>query len=104
MKFYMLHISEFGKVCARFPEKAKEIVTGGINTIHSGSFVFIESTAEGNQGYFKDFFTNDFNVLFVSFSFSTLPRIPRVRISLLPAVKDFLVDLYLLRTNGLEFM
>ena len=53
--FHMLHISEFGKVCARFPEKAREIVTGGINTVHAGSFVFIESTAEGKSGYFYDF-------------------------------------------------
>ena len=54
--FYMLHISEFGKVCARFPAKAKEIVTGGINTIHKGGFIFIESTAEGRIGYFHDFY------------------------------------------------
>jgi hypothetical protein len=48
---YLL-ISEFGKICARFPEKAKEIVTGSLNTVHSGNFVFIESTAEGRGGYF----------------------------------------------------
>ena len=53
--FYMLHISEFGKVCARAPEKAREIVTGGINTVHIGSFIFIESTAEGRAGYFYEF-------------------------------------------------
>ena len=50
--FYMLHISEFGKVCARYPEKAREIVTGALNTVHAGQYVFIESTAEGNQGRF----------------------------------------------------
>ena len=53
--FYMLHISEFGKICARFPAKAQEIVTGGINTVHAGQFVFIESTAEGRAGYFFEF-------------------------------------------------
>lgn len=53
--FYMLHISEFGKVCARFPDKAREIVTGGINTIHEGNFCFVESTAEGRSGYFFEF-------------------------------------------------
>jgi len=53
--FYMLHISEFGKICARFPEKAREIVTGSINTVHPGSFIFIESTAEGRSGYFYEF-------------------------------------------------
>ena len=51
---YLL-ISEFGKICARFPEKAKEIVTGSLNTVHSGNFVFIESTAEGRGGYFYNY-------------------------------------------------
>jgi len=47
-----LHISEFGKICAKFPDKAKEIVTGSLNTVKSGQFVFIESTAEGQDGQF----------------------------------------------------
>lgn len=47
-----LHISEFGKTCAKFPDKAKEIVTGSLNTVKAGQFVFIESTAEGQDGYF----------------------------------------------------
>jgi hypothetical protein len=50
-----LHISEFGKVCAKFPEKAREIVTGAINTVHVGQYIFIESTAEGRSGYFYDY-------------------------------------------------
>jgi hypothetical protein len=50
-----LHISEFGKICRKYPEKAKEIVTGSLNTVHAGQFVAIESTAEGNEGYFFDF-------------------------------------------------
>lgn len=49
-----LHISEFGKVCARDPEKAREIVTGAFNTIHVGQSIFVESTAEGKEGYFYD--------------------------------------------------
>lgn len=47
-----LHISEFGKICAQFPEKAREIVTGSLNTVHAGQFVVIESTAEGQDGAF----------------------------------------------------
>ena len=27
-----LHISEFGKLCAKYPEKAREVVTGSLNT------------------------------------------------------------------------
>jgi hypothetical protein len=50
-----LHISEFGKLCAIRPERAREVVTGSLNTVHAGQFVAIESTAEGNEGYFFDF-------------------------------------------------
>lgn len=49
-----LHISEFGKICAKFPEKAQEIITGSLNTIAAGQYVFIESTAEGSGGYFYE--------------------------------------------------
>lgn len=50
-----LHISEHGKICARFPEKAKEIRTGALNTVEQGNYVFIESTAEGRTGDFYKF-------------------------------------------------
>ena len=49
-----LHISEFGKVCAKVPDKAQEIITGSLNTVEAGQFVFIESTAEGAWGFFHD--------------------------------------------------
>ena len=52
--FQYLHISEFGKICAKFPDKAQEIVTGSLNTVESGQYIFIESTAEGRSGYFYD--------------------------------------------------
>ena len=50
--YQMLHISEFGKICAKYPEKAREIVTGSLNTVHPGNWIIIESTAEGNTGEF----------------------------------------------------
>lgn len=49
-----LHISEFGKICAKYPEKAREIVTGALNTIQAGQVAFIESTAEGQEGRYYD--------------------------------------------------
>lgn len=49
-----LHVSEFGKICAKYPDKAKEVITGSLNTVAPGNFVFIESTAEGRQGHFYD--------------------------------------------------
>lgn len=53
--YQYLHISEFGKICAQYPHKAREIVTGALNTVHVGQYVFIESTAEGQEGYFYDY-------------------------------------------------
>ena len=50
-----LHVSEFGKICAKYPDKAEEIVTGAINSVHAGNMVSIESTAEGREGYFYEF-------------------------------------------------
>lgn len=50
-----LHISEFGYICQKFPEKAEEIVTGAINSVHAGNVVSIESTAAGKEGYFYEF-------------------------------------------------
>jgi len=47
-----LHISEYGKLCAKFPEKAREVRTGALNTVQAGQVVFIESTAEGQEGHF----------------------------------------------------
>ncbi|WP_342221050.1 terminase [Candidatus Fukatsuia endosymbiont of Tuberolachnus salignus] len=50
-----LHISEFGKLCAKFPEKAREIVTGAFEAVATDCVVTIESTAEGRAGYFFDY-------------------------------------------------
>src|SRR3990167_1991070 len=50
--FQLLHVSEFGKICAKFPEKAREIKTGAFNTVHAGQLIWVESTAEGQDGDF----------------------------------------------------
>lgn len=50
-----LHVSEFGKICARQPEKAREIVTGAFEAVSTECFTTIESTAEGRAGYFFDY-------------------------------------------------
>src|SRR5688500_1530060 len=47
-----LHVSEFGKICAQYPDKAREIVTGALNTVEANQFIVIESTAEGQDGAF----------------------------------------------------
>lgn len=50
-----LHISEFGYICAKAPDKAEEIVSGAINSVHPGNMVSIESTAMGQEGRFYEF-------------------------------------------------
>jgi hypothetical protein len=50
-----LHVSEFGKICAKYPHKAREIVTGAFEAVAADCFITIESTAEGRAGYFFDY-------------------------------------------------
>lgn len=50
-----LHISEFGKICAKYPDKAREIVTGAFEAVGKDCVITIESTAEGKQGYFFNY-------------------------------------------------
>lgn len=49
-----LLISEYGKVSAATPEKAREIKTGALNAVGIGQQIFVESTAEGKMGEFYD--------------------------------------------------
>lgn len=51
-------ISEFGKTCARSPQKAEEVVSGTLNSVPIGGKVTIESTGEGTDGYFAEFCMN----------------------------------------------
>jgi hypothetical protein len=52
--YNFLHISEYGKICAKFPDKASEIKSGALNTLAKRQLCFIESTAEGRTGDFYD--------------------------------------------------
>jgi len=47
-----LHVSEFGKICAKFPDRADEIITGSIPAVTINGMLFIESTSEGQDGHF----------------------------------------------------
>lgn len=52
-----LHVSELGKIARKFPEKAREIVTGSFEAVSANGMIFVESTAEGNAGAFYDMTT-----------------------------------------------
>lgn len=49
-----LHISEYGPMCAMFPERAQEVASGALNAIAPGNIVIIESTAYGSSGDFYE--------------------------------------------------
>lgn len=49
-----LHISEYGPMCAFFPQRASEVKSGALNTVAPNCIVTIESTAHGRSG---DFYT-----------------------------------------------
>lgn len=51
---HRLHVSEMGKIAAKFPDKAKEIVSGSFPAVPMDGVIIVESTAEGQDGKFKD--------------------------------------------------
>jgi len=52
--FQWVHISEYGKICAKYPERAREVRAGTMETVHQGCYLTIESTAEGPEGDFYE--------------------------------------------------
>jgi hypothetical protein len=50
----ILHVSEYGKIAARAPDKSREIRTGAFGTVHKGAMIFVESTAEGAAGDYHE--------------------------------------------------
>jgi hypothetical protein len=50
----LLHITEFAKIVVEDSRKANEIMSGALNTVQSGQFCCIESTARGREGAFYD--------------------------------------------------
>lgn len=75
--YQYLHISEFGKICAKSADRAEEIVAGSLNTVEAGNFIFIESTAEGAYGRFfdmcQDAMVNADNLTKLDFKFFFFP-------------------------------
>lgn len=49
---HRLLISEYGKICAKFPLRAIEVQTGTLPTVPTNGISVIESTAEGQEGDF----------------------------------------------------
>lgn len=51
---HRLHVSEFGKIGAKYPGKAAEVVTGSLPAVPIDGIAIIESTAEGQAGEFYE--------------------------------------------------
>jgi len=53
---HRLVITELGKTCAKYPQRAEEIKTGSIPAVHPqlGGTILVESTAEGSYGDFYE--------------------------------------------------
>lgn len=51
---HRLHVSEYGKICAKYPDKATEVSTGSLPAVPLDGIIIIESTAEGQEGDFHD--------------------------------------------------
>lgn len=54
---HRLHISEMGKIAAKFPAKADEITSGSLPAVPARGIAIIESTAEGRSGKFYEIAT-----------------------------------------------
>lgn len=46
-----LHVSEYGKIANKYPDRAKEVKTGTLQAIQPGNTAIIESTAEGDNEF-----------------------------------------------------
>lgn len=49
-----VHVSEFGAICRKYPERAAEIVSGTFESVPMYGCCVVESTAEGAAGQFYD--------------------------------------------------
>jgi hypothetical protein len=49
-----LHVSEYGRICQRYPDRAVEIQTGSLPSVDQHGVICIESTVETPYGIFAD--------------------------------------------------
>jgi hypothetical protein len=52
--YQIVLVSEYGKTCARNPLKAEEVITGTLQSVPLNGRIIIESTGEGNSGFYAD--------------------------------------------------
>lgn len=50
--YHREHVSEYGEICANFPDKAREIKSGSLPAVPATGIAIIEATAKGQAGDF----------------------------------------------------
>jgi hypothetical protein len=100
-----LHVSEYGKICAKYPEKAREIKSGALNAVPIEADADFESTAEGMDGDFykmvtkaqliddKDLSPLDFKLHFFSWWQASEYRLNPVGIKIPDELQDYFATL-----------
>lgn len=56
--YQIVLVSEFGKTCSRSPQKAEEVITGTLQAVSASGRIIIESTGEGNEGFYAEMVNN----------------------------------------------
>lgn len=75
--FQRVHVSEFGTLCAERPLDAKEVITGTFPAVPQDGLIIIESTANGELGYFPQMWNdavlgrNNFYPIFLNWRYDT---------------------------------
>jgi hypothetical protein len=50
----VLHVTEYGYICQRQPQRAEEIRTGAFQAVPADGIIVVESTAKGRSGHFHE--------------------------------------------------
>lgn len=97
----VLHITEFGVVCAKEPQRAEEIVTGAMQAVPKSGYIICESTAKGRQGAFYELVQEaergkqhelDWNLVFLPWYEHPEYRLD-TKIALYEHEKEYIIDL-----------
>jgi len=50
----ILHVTEYGYICQKMPQRAEEIKTGAFQAVPKDGIIVVESTAKGRNGHFYE--------------------------------------------------
>lgn len=50
----ILHVTEYGEICAKHPQHAQEVKSGAMQAVPANGITVVESTAKGREGHFYE--------------------------------------------------